>query len=124
VRLYGCLDLAFAALYGWIGFSVAPGRSTAFSVALGILIALLVVAGAGLIAEQGWARRLAIAVSIAQLAFAAVVVLLLVASAAYLKGVYGSLGQGIALVTVLIAALVVEGFALLPIFQIRFLLKR
>lgn len=124
MRLYGSLDLAFAALYAWIGFVVAPGRSTAFSVALGAIIALLAVAGAGLIAGQGWARKLAIAVSVAQLAFAAVVVLMLVASAAYLKGVYGALGQGIALVTVLIAALVVEAFALLPIFQIRFLLKR
>lgn len=124
MRLYGCLDLAFAALYGWIGFVVAPGRSTAFSLALGAIIALLAAAGAGLLLGQSWARRLAIAVSIAQLAFAAIVVLALIASAAYLKGVYGSLGQGIALVSALVAALVVEGFALLPIFQLRFLLKK
>jgi hypothetical protein len=124
VRLYGGLDLAFAALYAWFGFVIAPGRSTAFSVALGLVIASLAIAGVGLVAEQKWARKLAIAVSIVQLAFAAIVVLLMIASAAYLKGVYGSLGQGIAIVTVLVAALVVEGFALLPIFQLRFLLKK
>jgi hypothetical protein len=124
VRLYGSLDLAFAALYAWMGFVVAPGRSTAFSVALGLVIAGLAIAGAGLIAEQKWARKLAIAVSIVQLAFAAILVLLMIASAAYLKGVYGSLGQGIAIVTILVAALIVEGFALLPIFQLRFLLKK
>lgn len=124
MRLYGCLDLAFAAIYAWIGFVVAPGRSIAFSLALGALIALLAVAGVGLVVGQKWARKLAIAVSIVQLAFAAIVVVLLIASAAYLKGVYGSLGQGIAIVSVLVAALVVEGFALLPIFQLRFLLRK
>ena len=124
MRLYGVLDLAFAAAYGWIGFVVAPGRSTGFSLALGALIALLALAGAGLLAGAGWARKLAIAVSLVQLAFAAATVLGLIASAAYLKGVYGSVGQGIALVTILVAALVIEGFALLPLFQLRFLLRR
>jgi len=58
------------------------------------------------------------------LVFAALVILGLVASSAYLRGVYGPLGQGMAIVSLLIAALVVEGFALLPIFQLRFLLRR
>ena len=47
--------------------------------------------------------------------------LLLVVSSAYLRGVYGPLGQGIAVMTLLVAALVVEGFALLPLFQLRVL---
>jgi hypothetical protein len=57
------------------------------------------------------------------LGFAATIILGLVASSAYLRGVYGPLGRGMALIAILIAALVVEGLALLPIFQIRFLLK-
>ena len=67
---------------------------------------------------------LGIVASVLLLAFAAVTVVLLVASSAYLKGVYGALGQGIAVVSLLIAALVIEGFALLPLFQLRFLLKK
>jgi hypothetical protein len=60
----------------------------------------------------------------ALLAFAAVVVVLLVASSAYLRGIYGPLGKGMAVMTLAVAALVVEGFALLPVFQLRALRRR
>jgi hypothetical protein len=121
--LYGALDLAFAALYAWIGFVVAPGRSAPWNFALASVIVLLALSGVGLLLGLRVARWLAIAVSVLQLGFAASTVLALIASAAYLKGVYGALGQGIALTTLLVAALVVEGFALLPLFQLRFLLR-
>jgi hypothetical protein len=124
VRLYGALDLAFAGLYAWLGFRVVPSRSTAFTVALAGVIALLAAAGAGLLARARWGRALGIAASAVLLGFAALVVVGMVASSAYLRGVYGPLGQGMAIVGLLIAALVVEGLALLPIFQLRFLLKR
>jgi len=124
VRLYGALDLGFAGLYAWLGFRVVPSRSTAFSIALGIVIALLAGAGVGLLARARWGRALAIAASVVLLVFAAVVIVGLVASSAYLRGIYGPLGQGMAIVGLLVAALVVEAFALLPIFQLRFLLER
>ena len=53
------------------------------------------------------------------LLFSAVVVALLVASSAYLHGIYGPLGKGMAMMTLLVAALVIEAFALLPLFQLR-----
>lgn len=122
MRLYGALDLAFAALYAWFGFSFTPGRSTAFNVALALVCALLAAAGAGLLAGARWARPVALAACGVLLTFAAVVVVLLVASSAYLRGIYGPLGQGMAVMSLLVAALVVEAFALLPLFQLRFLL--
>jgi hypothetical protein len=124
MRLYGVLDLAFALFYAWIGFALAPSRSTAFNVTLGASCLLLVVAGAGLILRARWGRAAAIAASLALLAFSAAVIVLLVASSAYLRGVYGALGQGMAVLALVIAALVVEAFALLPLFQLRFLLGR
>lgn len=124
MRLYGSLDVGFAALYTYFGFIVAPGRSTAMNLALGLVIALYTIGGVGLLLERRWGRAVAIVASGLSLAFAAVVVLLLVASSAYLRGVYGALGQGIALVSLLVAALVIQGFALLPLFQLRFLLRR
>jgi hypothetical protein len=119
VKFYGALDLAFAALYAWFGFVLTPGRSTAFNVALALVCALLAAAGAGLLAGARFGRPLARVACIALLAFAGVVVILLVAASAYLRGVYGPLGTGIATVTLAVAALVVEAFALLPIFQLR-----
>lgn len=122
MRFYGALDLAFAALYAWFGFAFTPSRSTAFNVALALVCALLAAAGAALVAGARIARPLAFAACGVLLAFAAVVILLLVASSAYLRGIYGPLGEGMAVMSLLVAALVVEAFALLPLFQLRFLL--
>jgi hypothetical protein len=123
-RTFAILDLAFAALHGWIGFAVAPSRAVAFQVALAIVIALELAAGVGLLVGARWARSVGIAMSVVLLAFAGVVLLLLVASAAYLRGVYGALGQGMAVLSLVAAALAVQLFALVPFFQLRFLLAR
>ncbi|MDB4965309.1 MAG: hypothetical protein JWN44_998 [Myxococcales bacterium] len=124
MKLYGALDLAFAALYAWFGFVFTPGRSSAFNLALGLVCALLAAAGAGLLVGARWGRTLAIAACGLLLAFSAVVIVLLVASSAYLRGIYGALGQGMAIMSLLVAALIVEAFALLPLFQLRFMLGR
>jgi hypothetical protein len=124
VKLYGALDIAFAALYAWFGFVFTPGRSTAFNVALGLVCALLAAGGAGLLAGARWARKLAVAACALLLAFSAVVIVLLVASSAYLRAIYGALGEGMAVMSLLVAALVVEAFALLPLFQLRFFLRQ
>jgi hypothetical protein len=124
VKLYGALDLAFAALYAWVGFVFVPGRSTAFNLALGLVCALLATAGVGLLLQARWGRAAALAASALLLAFAAVVIVLLVLSSAYLRGIYGTLGQGMAAICLALAALLIEVFALLPLFQIRFLIGR
>jgi hypothetical protein len=124
MKTYGILDLAFAALYLWLGFWVVPGRSTAFNLALFSVSLLLALAGAGLVAGARWGRTVAIVASSVLLAFAAAALVGMVASSAYLRGVYGPLGRGMALLCLVIAAVVVELFALLPLFQLRFLLGR
>jgi hypothetical protein len=124
MKTYGILDLAFAALYLWLGFWVVPGRSMAFNLALGAVSLLLALAGVGLVAGARWGRTAAIVASSVLLAFAAIAVMGMVASSAYLRGVYGPLGRGMALLCLVIAAVVVEAFALLPLFQLRFLLGR
>jgi hypothetical protein len=124
VKLYGALDVAFAALYAWFGFVLTPGRSTTFNLALAVVCLLLAGGGTGLVVGAPWGRTLARVACWALLAFSAVVVLLLVVSSAYLRGVYGPLGQGMAVMTLLVAALVIEGFALLPLFQLRALHRR
>jgi hypothetical protein len=124
VKLYGALDVAFAATYAWFGFVFTPGRSTTFNLALALVCVVLFTAGIGLLVDARWARTLARVACWSLLAFSAIVVLLLVVSSAYLRGVYGPLGQGMAVMTLLVAALVIEGFALLPLFQLRELRRR
>ncbi len=124
MRLYGALDLAFAAFYAWVGFRLVPGRSLPFNAGLTLVCVLLVVAGAGLLLQARWGRAAAIAASVLLLVFAAAVITGLVASMAYLRGIYGALGQGMAVLSLVVAALVLELFALLPLFQLRFLLGR
>ena len=121
MRLYGALDLGFAALYAWLGFVLVPSRSPLYNAALGLVVALLALGGVGLIAGARWGRGVAAAASVVLLGFAAVVVALLVASSAYLRGIYGALGQGMSMLALVVAALVIEAFALLPLYQLRFL---
>jgi hypothetical protein len=123
VKLYGALDVAFAALYAWFGFVLTPGRSAAFNFALAVVCVVLAAAGAALVADARWGKRLAAVACWLLLAFAGVVVILLIASSAYLRGVYGPLGKGMALITLAVAALVIEAFAILPVLQLRALKK-
>lgn len=121
VRAYAAADFLFAALYAWIGFVVLPSRSRLFNVALALVVALLALSGAALAARARLARPLAIAASALLLALAATVIALLVAGVAYVRGVYGPLGQGVAWVSLVVAALVVELCGILPVLQLRFL---
>ncbi len=122
-RGYGALDLAFAALYAYLGFVVAPSRSRAFSLALTAVIVLLGGAGLALLlrGDRGQlGRRLGIAACSVLLGFTIVCVLLLVASCSFLFGVYGAIGHGIGLIALVVAALLLELCGLLPLFQLRF----
>ena len=123
MKLYGALDVAFAALYAWFGFVLTPGRSATFNLALALVCLLLAGGGVGLLVAAPWGRTLARVACWALLAFSAVVVALLVASSAYLRGIYGPLGKGMATITLLVAALVIEAFAILPVLQLRALKK-
>ena len=122
-RIHGGLDLAFAAAYGWLGFSVAPGRAIAWNVALAGIISLLAIAGVSLLLRLRFGRVLAIATQLALLLFCLATGALLVASAAYLRGVYGPIGKGMAIMALVATALVVELCGLLPLFQLRFLAR-
>src|SRR5262249_47470194 len=103
----------------WLGFFVVPSRSTAFSVALAICAGSYALGGLGLLWDARVGRLIAAASSVLLLAFTAALLALLTISAAYLKGVYGSLGLGLGLVAWLIGALVVELFAIVPWLQLR-----
>ena len=122
-RGYGLLDLLFAALYVWLGYFIVPSRSPAFRIVLTSVVASLVVAGLALVIggdESRAARKLGIFACVLLLLFALGGVVLLASSSAFLFGVYGAMGQGLAVGALLVAALWVELCGLLPLFQLRF----
>jgi hypothetical protein len=125
-RGYGALDLGFAALYAYLGFVVAPSRALAFQLALGAVAGLLALAGLALLAlgdGSRLARGLGLVACATLLGFTLTVLVLLVASSAFLFGVYGAIGRGIGILALVAAALVVELCGLLPFFQLRFHLR-
>ena len=124
MKSYGALNLAFAALYAWFGFVFTPGRSTAFNLALAVVCLALAAGGIGLLLDAPWGRLAAKLACWLLVGFAAVVLVLLIVSAAILRGIYGPLGQGMSIMTLLVAALVLEAFALLPLFELRALARR
>ena len=117
--MYGALDLLFAALYAYIGFVLAPSRMRWFQIALAAVLLLLTLSGIHLLLHTRWARLFGTLAAAVLLLFSALVVVGLCSSAAYLRGIYGAVGEGLAVMTLVCAALVIEFFALLPLFQLR-----
>jgi len=121
LRLYGILNLSFAAFYAWIAYDVAPSRRPIYPLGVGLVCALLAGGGLGLLVRARWGRAVSLVACWTLLCGCAATVVALVLSSAYLRGVYGGFGRGAALVSLLFAALVFELAGLLPLFEIRFL---
>ena len=125
-RGYGLFDVGFSLVYGYVGFLAAPSRSPAFQGVLGLVTLLLLVTGIVLLVEGDHprlGRALGILTSSLLLAFAIGCVVLLALSCAYLFGVYGAIGRALGALALVGAALAVQLFGLLPLFQLRFHLR-
>jgi hypothetical protein len=121
--VYAALDVAFAFLYLYIGFALAPSRSPFVQAMVWILFVIMVGSGVCLALRQKWSRWVGLGAAVVVLLVCAFLITALLMSSAYLKGVYGGFGKGAATVCLLAAALSIEVFGLLPAFQIRFLLR-
>lgn len=116
--VFGALDLitgvAVLALL-WVLWSA----SWVWPVALAVWAALLLVSAAGLFVGSRWGRTAARVAAFYQLGFLVVLIIGILSSAAYLWGVYGQIGVGIAAALLLVLALLIEVMGLLPIFKLR-----
>lgn len=124
VFVYAGFDLAFAALHAVLLFGIIPNRHGWVQALAVLLVASCAVMGVSMLVRRSWSWWLGIAACTALLLVAATFLVLTVLSAALLAGVYGSFGQAGAMITLVGAALVVELVALLPAFQLKFLLTR
>ncbi len=116
--VYGVLDLLVAGLYVYIFIALVPSRSALYTTIAMALCALLAAGGVGLISGAAWGRKVAAVASGVWLLACAVLIVLLVSSAAYLHGIYNGVGQAGAAIGLLIAALSIEAVGLLPALQL------
>lgn len=117
-QLFGVADLIAAALYVFTFIWLVPSRSALFTTIVLALSAILAAAGLGLVLRAPWGPRLARVASALWLLAFFVLLALLVASAAYLHGIYGGIGQAGAAMALLMAVLSFQLVGLLPALQL------
>lgn len=122
--IYAGLDLVMATLYAVILFGLIPNRH-GWVQALSILVVVATVAMAvSMVIRRRWSWWAGVGSCATLLTVAVVFLLLTLTSAAFLAGVYGSFGRAAAALSLIGAALVIELVALLPAFQLKFLMTR
>ena len=115
---YGVLDLVSAAAVGTLVGVIWSG-SWFWPAALSVWAGLLFASALGLFSGSRAGRFAARLAAVYQLGFLGVLIVGLLSSAAYLWGLYGEVGIGIAVVLLMILALLIEVVGLLPIFKLR-----
>jgi hypothetical protein len=122
--IYAVLDATCALGYAAaIGIALPRGHADA-EIHLWSLPIAAAVAAVGTVRGNAAGRRLALAAATVWLAAAALLILRVCVSAGFLAGVYGAFGKAAASGAIVIAALVVEVVALVPLFQVKFLMSR
>jgi hypothetical protein len=119
--VYALVDLLLAALYLLLFLKVVPARSALFTGVAVVLSLVTAAGGVGMIVFSRWGRLLATICSVVLLAACALLILLLVASAAYLHGIYDGIGEAGVAFALLAAALSVEVVGLAPALQLAYL---
>jgi hypothetical protein len=121
--IYAGFDFAFAALYAFL-LAQVPTRHGLHGALLWSTVAAVVVAGAGMMVRNRWGWRAAVAGCGALLLVACVLLVLVLLSASFLSGVYGSMGQGAAMMALMAGAIIIELCGVLPALQLKFLMTR
>jgi hypothetical protein len=116
--VFGVIDLITAALVVLGVFVGLPDRWWPVDAGSAGIAVLMVAAGGGLIAGAPWASSAARAASGVALAVGLSTVALLALAASYLRGIYGPVGSGGAVIMVLVAGLVLPYMVALPAVQL------
>lgn len=121
--IYCAFDFVFAVVYALL-VSEVPNRHPAANALLWSTVVAVALAGVGMLVRNRWGWRASVAGCGLLLVVTVALLVLLLLSASFLSGVYGSMGKGAALFAVLGGALVIELCGLLPAFQLKFLMTR
>jgi hypothetical protein len=121
--VYAGFDFAMAGLYALL-MTQAPTRHAGQAALLWGTVVAVAIAGVGMLMRNRWGWRAAVTGCTALLVIAVVILVLILMSASFLSGVYGSMGRGAAMMALLAGALVIEVCGILPAFQLKFLFTR
>ncbi len=121
---FGAANLLTAALIFLGVFVALPARWWPVDTGAGVLVALELSSGLGLLRNARWAPRVAKVAGGVALALGLLVVTLLAVTASWLSGVYGPVGRGGAIVLVLVATLALPYVVVLPVVQLVWLRGR
>lgn len=116
--VFGVLNLLSGATFSYLFFVVTPSRHGWFTALAVIVCSASLVGGVGMLTRKPWGFLVGKVAACVLLLFGLALIWGLLASAAYLHGIYGGFGQGAAIVLVAIVALVFELVCLLPTFQL------
>jgi hypothetical protein len=122
--IYGVVDLLLAGLYLLLFLRVVPARSTSITVIAVSVSTILAAGGVGMLTFSPLGRRIAAVSSMIMLAACAVLIALLLASVAYLHGIYDGIGEAGVAIGLLAAALAIEVVGLVPGLQLAYLRRR
>jgi hypothetical protein len=129
--IYLVLDVLFAAIYFYVLVAVIPNRLISAMIHLYALPVCMLGMGVGMALKLAAGDKLArtgwwIAVISGSLMILSTILLIIrvLVSAAFLAGVYGAFGKAAATSALIGVALVVEVVALVPLFQVKYLMTR
>lgn len=129
--IYLALDQIFVVIYVYVMAAVIPNRHASAFVHLWALPVLLQLMAIGLVLgllkgeglkKLGW--RIGLVAGSGILLVTVLLIIRVLVSAAFLSGVYGAFGKAAAMSALIGIALIVELVALLPLFQVKWLMTR
>ncbi len=120
-RLFGTIDLIAALVVALGVFMGLPARWWVVDVPAVAIILLLGAAGVGLVMRKPWGERVARLASMVTLGLGLLLVAVVSLTASYLRGIYGPVGMGGAVILVLVAALALPYLVVLPASQLLWL---
>ncbi len=116
--------MIYAVIIAWVAVVYIPWKTPLANAGLLIYAAIHGAAGPGLWLGRRWGWRLALAGGLLGLVAAVIVTSGLLASWAYLRGVFGDFGEGASLAALLFATVALQVLGLFPALQLRALLRR
>jgi len=115
---FGMVNLVSAVLVGLGVFVGLPARYWLIDVSAVVVMVLLGLAGGGLLGRRAWGAPMARVASSVTLILGLLLVGTLAVTVSYLRGIYGPVGRGGALMLTLVAALTLPYLVVLPAVQL------
>lgn len=129
--IYLALNQVFVVVYGYVLSAVIPNRLASAAIhlwALPVFLQLMALGTATYLSKAPRVRRIgwwtAIVAGSGLLLVTVLLIVRILISAAFLSGVYGAFGKAAAMSALVGVALVVELVAIIPAFQIKYLMSR